>query len=160
VILLFNADPYGLPPLTDELGMGLTAVLAGQEPGPTRLDLIRWVMRLLPLIPLAQIADVVATLRALRRWGRDPESRPGDGRIWGRHIVLPLIPNLSLAAVLAYLRSSRLLGFLHLYLPDLAWIIRISGGFAGLWAVLRAGLILRTLREPTAANDQMEDTTP
>jgi hypothetical protein len=35
----------------------------------------------------------------------------------------------------------------------------ISGGFAGLWAVLRTVLILRTLREPTASNDQMEATT-
>ena len=147
VILLFNADPFGLPPLTDELGMGLTAVLAGQEAGPNRLDLIRWIMRLLPLIPLAQSAGVLATLGALNRWRRDPGSRPSGARTWGRHILLPLIPNLSLAAVLAYLRSSGVLRFLHLYLPDLAWIARISGGFAGTWALLRTGLVLRSLRK-------------
>ncbi len=65
--------------------------------------------------------------------------------LWGRHVLLPLIPNLSLAAILAYLRSSGLLGFLHLFMPDLAWIARISGGFAGIWAVLRTGLLLRAL---------------
>ena len=67
--------------------------------------------------------------------------------MWGEHILLPLIPNLSLAAILVYLRSSGLLRFLHLFMPDLAWIARISGGFAGIWAFLRTGLILRTLRK-------------
>jgi hypothetical protein len=28
-------------------------------------------------------------------------------------------------------------------MPDLAWIARISGGFAGIWAILRTVLILR-----------------
>ncbi len=69
------------------------------------------------------------------------------GRAWGQHIVLPLIPNLSLAAILLYLRSSGLIRFLDLFMPDLAWIARISGGFAGIWAVLRTGLILRALRK-------------
>ena len=33
------------------------------------------------------------------------------------------------------------------YLPDLAWIARLSGGFAGVWAFFRSGLILRTLQQ-------------
>jgi hypothetical protein len=32
-------------------------------------------------------------------------------------------------------------------MPDLAWILRIGGGFAGLWAILRTGLILQALRK-------------
>jgi CubicO group peptidase (beta-lactamase class C family) len=158
VAVLFNADPYGLPAITEEVGMGLAALLAGQEPPPMRLDFIRWIMGLLPAIPLLQVAGVVATLRMLGRWRRDPASRPSGWRLWGRHILLPLIPNLSLAALLAYLRSSGLLRFLHLYMPDLAWVVRISGGFAGQWAVRRTGLILRTVRKPVASNNQMEET--
>jgi CubicO group peptidase (beta-lactamase class C family) len=148
VVLLFNADPYGLPPITEEVAMGVTALLAGQPPPPIQLDFVQWIMRLLPLIPLLQVAGVLGTLRSLRRWDRNPAIRPSGGRLWGRHILLPLVPNLSLAAVLAYLRSSGLLRFLHLYLPDLAWIARISGGFAGLWALLRTGLMLRSRRGP------------
>jgi CubicO group peptidase (beta-lactamase class C family) len=159
-VVLFNADPYGLPMITEEVGMGMTAVLAGQQPAPIRLDLIQWIMRLLPVIPLLQVAGVILTLRRLRQWRRDPALRPGGGWLWGRHILLPLIPNLSLAATLAYLRSSGLLCFMHFFMPDLSWVARISGGFAGPWALLRTGLILRTLREPLASNDQMEDTGP
>jgi CubicO group peptidase (beta-lactamase class C family) len=148
VVILLNADPYGLPMITEELGMGVTALLAGQQPDPNRLDFIQWVMRLLPLIPILQIVGVIATLRMLRRWERNPALRPSSERLWGQHILLPLIPNLSLATILIYLRSSGLIRFLHLFMPDLAWIARISGGFASVWAFLRTGLILQTLRKP------------
>jgi CubicO group peptidase (beta-lactamase class C family) len=158
VALLFNADPYGLPAITEEVGMGLTALLAGQEPGPMRLDFVRWIMGLLPAIPLLQLAGVAATGRLLRRWRRDPASRPAGGRLWARHVALPLIPDLGLAAALAYLRSSGLLRFMHYYLPDLAWIVRISGGLAGLWGLLRAGLILRTVQDSPAPLSHREET--
>jgi CubicO group peptidase (beta-lactamase class C family) len=148
VVLLLNADPYGLPMITEELGTGLTAVLAGQQPPPLKLDFIRWVVRLLPLIPLLQVVGVIATLRSLRRWRRDPASRPGGGRLWGQHILLPLIPDLSLAAILAYLRSTGLIRFLHLFMPDIAWVAQISGGFASFWTVQRTRLILQILRKP------------
>jgi CubicO group peptidase (beta-lactamase class C family) len=146
-VLLLNADPYGLPIITEEVGMGMTALLAGQPPAPIRLDFIQWIMRCLPLIPLLQIVDVLATLRLLRHWRDAPESRPSRGRTWGQHILLPLIPNLALAGILEYLQSSRLILFLYLFMPDLAWTARISGAFAAIWAFLRTGLILRTLRK-------------
>ncbi len=158
-VVLFNADPYGLPMITEEIGMGLTALLAGQQPPPTRLDFIQWIMRLLPLIPLVQVAGVLATRQQLGRWRRDPASRPGAGRLWAQHLLLPLIPNLSLAAVLAYLTSNGLLRFMHLYMPDLSWTIQISGGFAGLWAVLRTGLMLQALREAGRQPACVEDKT-
>jgi CubicO group peptidase (beta-lactamase class C family) len=148
VVLLLNADPYGLPLITEELGMGVTALLAGQQPAPVKLDFIQWIMRLLPLIPLLQIVGVFATLRSLRGWRHDPALRPDGGRMWLQPILLPLIPNLSLAAILVYLRSSGLLRYLHLYNPDLAWIARISGGFAGVWAFLRTWLILPEAQKP------------
>jgi len=158
VVLLVNADHWGLPFVLPEVGDGVAALLAGEQPPPIRLGFIPWVMRALPLIPLAQILGVPATLRLLRRWRQSPTLVPGGGRLWGQHILPPLISNLSLAATLAYLHSSGLLRYMRLYMPDLFWIIRIGGGFAGLWAVLRTTLILGTLREPMASNDQMEDT--
>jgi CubicO group peptidase (beta-lactamase class C family) len=147
VVLLANADPYGLPPIMEEVGMGVTALLAGQQPAPIRLDFIQWITRLLPLIPLLQIASVFTTLRLLSQWRREPALRPGDGHMWGQYILLPLIPNLTLAAILVNLRFSGLLRFLDLFMPDLSWIARISGGFAGIWAFLRPWLIMRALRK-------------
>jgi CubicO group peptidase (beta-lactamase class C family) len=148
VILLMNADPYGLPLVTEEVGNGLTALLAGQQPTPIKLDFIQWIMRLLPLIPILQIIDVFATLRSISNWRRDPQLRPGGGRVGWKHILPALIPNLALTALLGYLRSTSLIRFLQLFMPDLAWITRICGGFAGIWAVLRTGLILQSLQKP------------
>ena len=34
IVVLFNADPYGLPFITDEVGNGAAALLAGQQPAP------------------------------------------------------------------------------------------------------------------------------
>jgi CubicO group peptidase (beta-lactamase class C family) len=147
VVLLLNADPYGLPMVTEEVGAGLMAVLAGQQPPPIKLDFIQWIMRLLPLIPILQIADVFATLRSLSHWRRDPRLRPSGGRVWWKHILPALIPNLALTALLGALRSSDLFGFVQLFMPDLAWITRICGGFGGIWAFLRTGLILKALRK-------------
>jgi hypothetical protein len=44
--LLFNADSYGLPPVTEEFGMGVTALLEGQQPAPIKLNYVQWIMRL------------------------------------------------------------------------------------------------------------------
>jgi hypothetical protein len=120
--------------------------LADQQPAPIKLDFIQWIMRLLPLLPLLQIASAAATLRMLGRWERNPALRPNSKRMWGRYVLLPLIPNLSLAGILIYLKSNGLIRFMQLFMPDLAWIIQISGSFAGIWSILRSGLILRAKR--------------
>jgi len=148
IVMLLNADPYGLPPITGEFGLGVTALLAGQPPAPIRLNFIQWIMRLLPLIPLLQLAGLTVTLRRVHRWRKDPEHHPTGRRMWLEYILPPLIPDLTLAAGLVYLRSSGLLRFLQLFMPDLAWIARIGGGFAGIWAFLRTGLILQALKSP------------
>jgi CubicO group peptidase (beta-lactamase class C family) len=156
-IVLFNADPYGLPFITDEIGNGVTALLADQPPPPIKLDFIQWVFRLLPLIPLLQLAGVVTTIGFWQRWQGEPAKRPNRGRMWRQHILFPLIPNLSLAAILIYLQSTGLIRFIHFYMPDLAWILRISGSFATLWAILRTGIILRAWRKFQRCDDIREN---
>jgi CubicO group peptidase (beta-lactamase class C family) len=147
IVLLLNADPYGLPIITEEIGSNLSAILTGQQPQPIKLDFIQWIFRLLPLIPLLQAVSVLSTLRKLRQWQQDPLNRPGGISVYGHHILTPLIPHLSLAATLAYLKSSGLIGFIDLFMPDLGWIARISGWFAIIWFSLRSGLFLQALRK-------------
>jgi CubicO group peptidase (beta-lactamase class C family) len=146
-VVLFNADPYGLPMITDEVGFNLTTILAGQHPQPVKLDFIQWLFRLLPLIPLLQLWGIITTYRNLKQWQRHPTSRPSWRRLWIEHILLSLVPNLALAAVLAYLRSSRLIKFMDLFMPDMALIARISGGIAGIGASVRTRLLLGYYRK-------------
>jgi len=147
LVLLLNADPYGLPMITDEIGTNLIHILIGQQPAPIKLDFVQWIFRLLPLIPLLQLVSAVTTLRNINRWKRLPESRPSSRQIWWRHVLLPYLPNLSLSGILFYLYRSGLIRYLHLFNPDLAWIARISGTFAGIWVGLRTWLILQLLRK-------------
>ena len=67
--------------------------------------------------------------------------------MWGHYILLPLIPNLSVAFTLIPILS-KIRGFLMLFAPDFSWIARISGGFATLWVFLRTALVLRAMRKP------------
>ena len=76
----------------------MTALLAGQQPAPIKLDFIQWIMRLLPLIPLLQIAERLRHPAVVVVLAPGSALRPSSGRVWGQHILLPLIPNLSLTA--------------------------------------------------------------
>ena len=144
VILLANADHYMMVPALAEVGSGLSTLLAGGQPAPTQLGFIPWTMRSLLLIPVLQIIGVIVTLWLLRRWRQNPLSRPTRGRKWGLHISLPLIINLSVAVTLVpMLGATR--GFWLLFMPDFSWIALVCGSFAGVWAFLRTGLVLRTL---------------
>jgi CubicO group peptidase (beta-lactamase class C family) len=147
MVLLFNANHAVMKMTFDELGMGAAQRLAGEPPSPARLGAVPWVMRGMLLIPVLQVAGVVTTLRLLRRWRADPALRPAPGRMWRQHILLPLIPNLLAATALVPLLG-KMRGFMLLFMPDLSWITLVCGGFAGVWMILRTGLILQTLRKP------------
>ena len=129
-------------------GAGLSTAqrLAGELPSPHQFDALPWAMRSLPLIPILQIAGVFATLRLLRSWRQDPALQPSRGRMWGQHILLPLISNL-LAALMLVPMLGKMRGFVKNFMPDFSWIALVCGSFAGIWAFLRTGLILRALRK-------------
>jgi hypothetical protein len=146
LVLLFNGCHHWMNPALTEFGMGATALLAGEQPDPQRfLPLIPWVLRSPLIIPALQVIGVAATMRQVRRWRQDPVSRPRDGRMWGLHILLPLIPNLLLALTLIPMLGKRR-GYLMLYKPDSSWIVLVCGSFALVWSFLRTGLVLGTLK--------------
>jgi hypothetical protein len=134
-------------PVLADLGNGVAALLAGEQPAPLPFfHVVPWALRGQLLIPALQIVGVVATLRLLRRWRLDPERRPSGGRKWGLHILLPLIPNLLAAFTLKPMLSKRR-GYLMLYMPDYSWTAMVCGSFALVWSFLRTGLVLGALRK-------------
>jgi hypothetical protein len=105
-------------------------------------------MRAMLLIPIMQIIGIVATLLLLCRWHQKPERRPSRGRMWGQHILLPLIPN-ALVVLTLLPMIGKMRGFLRLFMPDFSWIAMVCGSFAVAWSFLRTGLILQALRRPS-----------
>jgi len=146
MVLLVNANHAMIKLTYDEMGMGAAQRLVGQPPAPPRFGAAPWVMRGMLLIPLLQIVGIVTTLLLLRRWRQNPERRPSDGRMWGQHVLLPLIPNLLVALTLIPMLG-KMRGFLRLFMPDFSWIAMICGSFAVVWSFLRTGLILRAFRK-------------
>ncbi|HDD24070.1 MAG TPA: hypothetical protein ENF52_01380 [Chloroflexi bacterium] len=153
VVLLFNADHHWMSPVLTEVGTGVAALLAGDQPQPAPVPfvgMIPWALRGLLLIPALQIAGVVATLRLLRRWRLDPERRPSGGRKWGLHTLLPLVPNLLVALALRPMLGKRR-SYLMFYMPDYSWIAMVCGSFSLVWSFLRTGLVLRALRKASSS---------
>ena len=146
-VLLLNADHFAMVPALGEIGHGVTALLAGRKPAPSRWGAITpWALRGLLLIPVLQVLGVATTLRRLRGWEREPDSRPSRRRVAVLHVLLPVVPNLLLAATPVLLLSSGLARFLLRFGPDVSGVALVCGGFAGVWAFARTGLLLRTLR--------------
>lgn len=150
IILLFNACHHWMNPVQATFGMNAAAVLAGEAPvSMPALNLLPWMLRALLVIPLLQLADVVVTARRLRR--REPEAGPAGGRAWGRRLVLPTLANLVVARFLNSLLGRRR-EYLKLYMPDISLIAIACGGFALLWSVVRAALVLATRHNPSPAS--------
>ena len=160
IVLLMNADHFLMSNTAlVEVGMGAATRLAGAQPDPVRWGMIiPWALRGLLLIPVLQIIGVATTLRRIRRWKRYPNSRPSRRRMWVLHILLPIIPNLLLAATPILLFASGLAGFLLIFGPDFSWIALICGSFAGIWIFLRTGLILWTLRKDQSSHSLVHAT--
>jgi CubicO group peptidase (beta-lactamase class C family) len=145
IVLLINANHAMMKMTYDEVWLGAAQRLSGQPPTPAQFDALPWVMRGMVLIPILQIVGIAATLRLLRRWRQNPATCPSRGRMWREHIVLPLIPNLSVALTLIPMLSN-MRGFLRLFMPDYSLVAMVCGSFSLVWSFLRVGLILRILR--------------
>ncbi len=146
VALLINANHVMMDKLEfSEMGIALARQVAGESLSAPKFPVVPWIMRGLLLVPVIQIFDVFQTRRRVRRWRNDPQSRPAGIRKWGLHILLPLIPNILLAlALIPVLGNMR--RFMMLFVPDVALLSLVSGGFAFIWIFLRTWLIQKGLR--------------
>ena len=143
VVLLCNADSHWMSPVLTDIGTGVTALLAGEQPASLPfVGLIPWLLRGLLLIPLLQASGVALTLWRARRPRPHPGPRPPGPRQWGlralRLSILFLLPALALKPLLGRRR-----GYLRLYMPDYFWSAILCGGLAAVWGLLRSGLTLR-----------------
>ncbi len=137
-----------------DVGVIAARRLAGEQAEPpSMVGTTSWILRALLLIPILQIVGVILTLRHVRRWRQNPDGRPSGMRKWGLHFLLPLIPNFVLSALPLTLLASggSTTRFMLLFVPDLAWISLICGGFAFFWMFLRSGLVLSALRRQQPA---------
>jgi CubicO group peptidase (beta-lactamase class C family) len=148
MVLLANVNHVMMEKLSLlDMGSGEALRLAGGTAPEPAYDVVPWALRCLLLVPVLQLAGVALTLRRLRSWRGSPPPR-GRAGVWVRHLVVPLLPNLVLVAAPLSILASGLWEFMWLFLPDVALLALVSGGFAGVWAALRSWLVWRALRGP------------
>lgn len=151
MVLLANANQLLIDYSMLQVCTEAATLLAGGAPRELPNKLVPWALRAAAVLPILQVCGAAAGLRLARRWRQDPGSRPSRRRSVWQQILLPLIPNLSLAAIPVLLRKSGLGRFMFLYLPDLSTIALISGAFAGAWSLVRTGLFLGMPGKPSPA---------
>ncbi|UCF26649.1 MAG: beta-lactamase family protein [Chloroflexota bacterium] len=146
LVLLFNANHAMMKMTLDEVGMAAAQRLAGVRSTRTIFGSLHWGMRGLMLIPILQVASVLATLRLLRSWHTSSALRPTRRSVWKQHIQLSLIPNLLTALTLVPMLG-KMRGWLRLFMPDYSWVALVCGSFSLVWSFLGSGLILKALRD-------------
>ena len=159
VILLFNSCNWWYNPAQTEFGMGVTALLAGEQYQPTPyFAMAPWILRGQLLIPLFLAANIAVSLQMLRGWQREPERRPSNKRMWLNHLLLPLIPDLMIALTLVPALGKKG-SYLKLFMPDFFWVARICGSFALVSSFLRTWLVLRAKivsRSPESGTERLK----
>jgi CubicO group peptidase (beta-lactamase class C family) len=149
-VVLMNADTaLGRGRLTG-ISEGVYGLLLGREPAPSESNVrTLLVYAVLVGVVLVQLIGMLRTLLMLRRWSAQPERRPRGSFKLAWHLGQPLITNLAWAAV-ALLVLPNLFGgsMVRLQIPDLAYLLTVSGGIAVAWAACRTVLVLRAVRAP------------
>ena len=146
LVLLVNTNQMMLNFALLGVGEGAAALLAGAEPDAFPLGIIPWLLRSFLFIPVLQVGGVLRTRHRVRRWQADPASRPGPARLWLLEIALPGALNLGLVVSALGLLATNLRPMLRLFMPDLFWLIVLSGGFASVWTFVRTRLIRKAFR--------------
>jgi CubicO group peptidase (beta-lactamase class C family) len=147
VALLFNACHHWMNPVLTGVGMGATALLAGDRPTThPAFRLIPQMLRGQLLVPALQVAGVAATLLHLRGWRLHPERCPSGRRKRALRLGLPIIADLAVASTLISVLGKRR-DYLKLYMPDFDRVARVCGSFALVWSTVRTALLLRAFKE-------------
>lgn len=149
-VLLMNADTaLGRGRLT-AIPDGVYSLLLDRElPQPESSTPVLVIYGVLLVILAIQIGGMLRTVLTKGHWRTAQSVRPRGRARLVRHIVVPGLSNLAWAAIAlvglpAVLGGS--LAMLQLQIPDIAYVLTVSGGVALVWTVLRSLVVSAALR--------------
>jgi hypothetical protein len=154
VVLLSNANNIPATARFQEIAPGVINLLAGRQPLVEHINDSLIIHSVVFGLVAIQMMGMIRSVLLFRRWRDQPQRRPHGwlGRAW--HIALPFVLN-SLWALLILVGLPRLfapLTALMLGIPDLGYLLVLSGLVALGWAILRTVLLYRTLRQSSPAS--------
>ncbi len=137
----------------EEIGWGIAKLLTGSSPNTAHVLDSTWTYLVFFGVVAVQILGMARTLTLLRRWRREPASRPSGLSAAIRRIALPSAMNVAwgLLIFLALPLMFAPIRVLTSAIPDIGYLLLISGSIALLWSAVRAVWVLGLLRSrPTA----------
>ncbi len=152
--LLSNVNNIPAERRFEEIGWGIAQLLTGGTPKTTHALDSTWTYLVFFCVVAVQILGMARTLVLLRRWQQEPASRPSGPSAAIRRIALPSIMNLAWGLLIFFALPTLFapIRVLTSAIPDIGYLLLISGSIALLWSAVRAVWLLGLLRaRPTAA---------
>lgn len=153
VVVLQNAQ-YTVRLLTDNqsqdaIADGVVSMLLGRPPAERPANLmLGLVYGVFALLVIWQLVGIIASVRTLRRWQVNPESRPQNRWAVALRVGLPLVLGLAWAGLtlVALPLAVGQLAMTAYDIPDLTLTLLASGAVALVWSVGRGVWAARLLR--------------
>ncbi len=140
------------------IAIGVTSLLTGRQPPEPGSNLFLLILYGVALGATSLVLiGIVRSIAAFRRWRAQPEKRPRGWRAMVRYIGVPLVLNVGWGLFTLIVPTQIVhvpLQGLLLLMPDLGYLLVVSGMVALGWGITRTVLaiwILRQLRTKTAA---------
>jgi CubicO group peptidase (beta-lactamase class C family) len=147
VAVLSNVNDIPATAQFEEFAFNIVRMLIGRPPQAQHSRDANLTYALLAAILVLQLLGMARTIALLRRWRRDPSTRPGGPRAALRALAPSLLNLLWAGVVLVWLPSALApLQVLLLAAPDVGYLLVGSGVAALLWAAIRAALVYRVVR--------------
>ena len=131
----------------EEIGWGVAQLLTGGAPKTEHVHDATWIYAVFAGIVAVQLTGIARTLVLLRRWRRDPSTRPVRPTTTLSRLALPSLLNLVWGLLIFVWLPMRFapVRILTWAVPDIGHLLLISGVIALAWSAIRAALVHRTL---------------
>ena len=152
VVILTNFDSINLNGgRVQGLSSGVISLLHGQAPPDVPMPhhpILAPAMLLVAVVSVLQLVDILRSVVLLRRWRTQPHRRPRRRRAVALRVGVPLVSNVGWGLLMLIGFPSLLypLSPTLLIVPDLGYLVVVSGVVALSWGILRTVLAYLALR--------------
>jgi CubicO group peptidase (beta-lactamase class C family) len=154
VAVLSNVNDIPANSRFEEIGFSVAGMLVGKAPTTEHVHDSDLAHAFFLGIVALQLIGMARTVSLLRRWRRDPATRPTGTAAIVFRVALPSVVNLLWGIAIFIGLPSAFVSFQTLTwaVPDIGYLLLASGAIALACSAIRAGLLYPLLRQPARAN--------
>ena len=152
VVILTNFDSFNLNGgRVQGLSSGVISLLHGQAPPDVPMPhhpILAPAMLLVAVVSVLQLLGILRSVVLLRRWRTQPNRRPRGRLVVALRVGVPLVLNVGwgLFMLIGFPQLMYPLSLTLLLVPDLGYLVVVSGAVALSWGIVRTVLAYFALR--------------